>query len=105
MENSLAQFCRAVGVHAAVVGLSGRAHDVAAADGTFFRHLEFACATRMIFVIDHANDFRDHVAAALHFDPIANLHAQALDLVHVVERRAAYGGAADGDGFQHGHGR
>ena len=103
MENGFAQLCGTVGVHAAVVGLSGRANDVAAAYRTSLGHLKFQCSAGMIFVIHHADDFRDDVAAALDLDPIANFHPQALDLVHVVERSAADRGAADGNGFQHRH--
>ncbi len=59
----------------------------------------------MVFVFDHARDFGDHVAAALDFHPVADLHAQALDLVHVVQGGAADRGAADGHRLQRGHRR
>ena len=36
--------------------------------------------------------------AAFYF--IANLHAQAFDFVHVMQRGAAYGDAANGDGHE-----
>ena len=44
--------------------------------------------------------FRDDVAPALHFHPVADLHAQALDLVHVVQGGATDCGAADRNRFQ-----
>ncbi len=50
-------------------------------------------AARLVF--QHLHDFGDHIAAALHLHPIANAHAQAIDLVHVVQRGAADRGAAD----------
>ena len=54
----------------------------------------------MVFVFDHPSDFGDHVAAALDFHPVANLHAQALDFVHVVQSGAADRGSADGNRLQ-----
>src|SRR3954454_20017229 len=53
-------------------------------------------APRMIFVINHAGDFRDDVAATLDFNPVSDFHAQTLDLVHVVQCGTTDGGAADG---------
>src|SRR5881227_867117 len=50
----------------------------------------------MIFVVNHARHFRNDVAAALDFDPVANLYPQALYLIHVVQRGAADSGAANG---------
>ena len=60
----------------------------------------FSCAARVVSVLDHAGDFGDDVAAALDFHPVPDFHAQTLDLIHVVERGAADGGAADGDRLQ-----
>ena len=59
----------------------------------------------MIFVFDHLRDLGDHVAAALDLHPVADLHAQALDLVHVVQGGVADGRAADGNRRQHRHRR
>ncbi len=59
----------------------------------------------MIFVFDDLRDFGDHVAAALDFDPVADFHAEALDVVHVMQGGAADRGAADGDRLQRRHGR
>ena len=41
------------------------------------------------------DDFGNDVATALHLHPVADFHAQALDLIHVVKGRVADGGAAD----------
>ena len=47
-----------------------------------------------------ANDFRDDVAAALDHDRVADLHAEALDLIFVVQRGAGNHDAADRTGFR-----
>src|SRR6266567_5380135 len=57
-------------------------------------------AAGMVFVVQHTRDFGDYVAAALNFHPVANLHSQPLDLVHVVERSAAHCSATDGNRLQ-----
>ena len=49
----------------------------------------------MLALLDHADHLGDDVAGALHQNPIAALHAQPLDLVFVVERRARNRDAAD----------
>ena len=56
----------------------------------------------MVGVFDNFDDFGNHVAAALDLDPVAELEAQALDEVGVVQRGAADGGAADEDRRQFG---
>src|SRR5690606_27251304 len=43
------------------------------------------------------DDLRDHVARALDHDAVAGAHAEAADLVAVVERDVRYHHAADGD--------
>ena len=52
---------------------------------------------RVVGVFDDFDHFGNHVAAALHLDPVADQQAQALDEVGVVQRGAAHGGAADED--------
>ena len=56
---------------------------------------------RMILVLDHLRNLGDHVAAALDLHPVADLHAQPLDLVHVVQRGVADGRSADQHRRQH----
>jgi hypothetical protein len=43
----------------------------------------------MVFIVKHARDLGDHVTATLDFHPVADLHAQPLYLVHVVEAEMA----------------
>ena len=59
----------------------------------------------MIGVFDDLDHFRNHVAAALDADPVADQQAEALDEVGIVQGGAADGGAADEDGRQLGDGR
>src|SRR5262252_4989152 len=96
MQNGALQLCRAIGIDAAVVGLSGCAHDVAAADRTMFRHLKAFVAPRMILVLDNFDNLGDHIPAAFDLNPVADFYAQALDLVHVVKRGARDSSAANG---------
>src|SRR5262249_23060031 len=49
-------------------------------------------------------DLGNDIAPTLNFDPVADLHTQAVDLVHVVKRGAANGRPADGNWFQRCHG-
>src|SRR5258708_6769668 len=77
----------------------------ALANRATLRHLELLVPTRMVFVFDDLDDFGDHVATALHHHPIADLHTQALDLIHVVQRRAAHRGPADRYRLEPGHRR
>ena len=55
--------------------------------------------------LDDFEDVRNHFAGALDKHGVADVQAQPLDLVHVVERGAADGDAANLDGLEHGHGR
>ena len=59
----------------------------------------------MIFILDDLRNFWNHVTAALHLHPVADLYAQALDLVHVMQRGVANGCAADQNWSQHRHRR
>src|ERR1041384_8804348 len=54
----------------------------------------------VVFVVHHARDLGDYVAAPLHFRPIADLDPQALDFIHVVQRGTADGCAADSHRLQ-----
>ena len=72
-----------------MIGLALGAHDVAAADGAMLGHVEHSRAARMVFVFDDLHDFRNDVAAALDFDLVADLHAEFVDEVHVVQCGAA----------------
>ena len=83
-----------------MVRFAFRANYMAATYRALFRHVKYLVAARMVLVLDHANYFWDHVAAALNLDPVADLHAEAFDLVHVVKRCARYGRTADGDRLQ-----
>src|SRR5436309_13685354 len=80
-----------------MVRLSGRAHYISAAYWAVLGHLELFVSARMVFVFDHLYDFRDHVAATLDFHAVADLHAEAPDLIHVAQCGAGNGRAADRD--------
>ena len=49
----------------------------------------------MVFIINDLRHFRNYIPATLHLHPVANLHAQALDLIHVVQRGISHRCAAD----------
>ena len=100
MQNGFTQLRRTIGVHAAVVHLPFGANHVPAANRTPLRHMKFSVAARMILIVDYARDFGNHVPSALDLDPVADLHAQAINLVHVVERGAADRGSTDGNRLQ-----
>ena len=57
----------------------------------------------MIFIVDDLGDFGDDIATALDLEPIPDLHAEALDFVHVVEGGVADGSAADRNRSEHGN--
>src|ERR1019366_10633070 len=93
------------GVDTAVVALFRGSGDFRSAPGTLLRRLDICLASRVLLVVDDLGDFGDDVAAALDLDPIANLHAQAPNLIHVVQRGIADGRAPNGNRGQLGHGR
>ena len=95
MANAFAQLGRAVDIDTAMVGFALGADDVSIAHRTTFRHVKVTMAARLVF--QHLHNFGDDVPAALHRYPVADAHAQAVDLVHVVQGGAADGGAADRD--------
>ena len=95
VQDALAQLRRAVGVDAAVVGFAFDADDVASAFGAAFGHVKLAVSARVVLVVDNLHDLRNNVAAALDQDVVADLDAEIVDEVHVVQRGAGDGGAAD----------
>ena len=105
MDQALAQLGRAVGVHATVVHLALGADHGAVALGAQGREVKIKRSAGVIGVLDRLDDLGNHIAAALDTHPIAHQQAEALDEVGVVQRGAAYRGAADEDRRQFGHGR
>src|SRR4051812_13668793 len=71
-----------------MVGFAGRAHYLGAARRALLRHLEFSPRTFVLGILrlGDLHDFGDDVAAALDLHPIADAHAEALNLVGVVQR-------------------
>ena len=104
MQNSLAQLSRTVGVHAAMIRFAFAANHLAAAYWTLVRHVKCLMPTRMIFIIQHAINFWDDIAAALDLNPIADLHPQTFNLIHIMQSGATDGGATDRHRLQHCHG-
>src|SRR5438552_18296895 len=100
MEDRLPQLGRTFLIDAAMVSLALGAHHMTAADRAALRHLERLAPARLIFVVENPRDLWNHIAAALNFNPVADLHAEPFDLVHVVQRGTADGGAADGNRLQ-----
>src|SRR6201999_4514752 len=70
------------------------------ADGAAFGEDDLFLAAWVILVRNDFGDFGNDVAATLDGDEVADLHAEAFDLVGVVERGAGDGGAADEDGSE-----
>ena len=104
VEQALAQLGGAVDVDAAVVDFAFDADDFAVAFGAMCGKDEVLRSPGVFGVFDDFNDFGDDVAAALNFDPVEKLEAEALDEVGVVEGGAADGGAADEGGGEFGDG-
>ena len=71
----------------------------AAAFGAFLGHVKRAAILRLLHDLD---DVRDDFAGALDQHGVADLQAEALDFVHVVQRGAADGDAADLHRLEHG---
>ena len=90
VEQALAQARGAVDVDAAIVGFALGADHFAVALRAMRREVKGAAAAWMLLVVDHLDDFGNDVAAAFHFHKVADLEAEALDLVGVVQRGAAY---------------
>src|SRR5215472_2240100 len=100
MQDALSQLGRTICVHTTMVGFAFHTHHVAIADRAAFRHREPLVAAWMLLIIKDLYDLGNHVATAFHHDPIADLYTQALDLVHVVQRRPAHRSAADRHRFE-----
>src|SRR5690349_15683762 len=100
MQNGLSQLGWTLLIHTAMVGFAFGTDNMPAADWTSVRHFERLVPARVAFVLNYPRDLGDNVATAFDFDPIADLHAQALNLIHVVQCRAAHGRTADGHRFQ-----
>src|SRR6266576_3008639 len=87
------------GVYAAVGDFAFGAMDGAAALGTIFWHAEgLAVGT---FLGDF-EDVRDHFAGALDEDGVADLQAEAIDFVHVVQGGTTDSDASDLHRLEHG---
>ncbi len=78
-----------------MIGFAFGAHYIAAADWAMLGHLERLVTARVLRVLDDLHDFRNHVAAALDFDPVADLDAKLVDEIHVVQGRARDHGATN----------
>src|SRR5262245_60959535 len=83
-----------------MVGFAFHTHHVTIADRAAFRHRELLVATWMLLVINDFHDLGDYIAAAFYHDPVTDLHVEALDFIHVVQRRAADRGPADGHSLE-----
>ena len=103
VANALAQLGRTIRIHAAMIGLALGAHHVPAAHRAALRHVKLTMPARLVF--QHLHDFGNYIAAALDQHPVADAHAQPIDLVHVVQRGAADRGAADRHGLEPCHRR
>src|SRR5271165_3316051 len=99
MQNRPLQFRRAIRIHTAMVGLARSTHHVAAAYRTMLGHFELLMTARMVFILDDFHNFWNDIAAAFHLNPVADLHAQLLDEVHVVQGGARNRRAADWNRF------
>src|SRR5690242_17647616 len=105
MQDCFPQLGCAFLINAAMVSLALSTHNVTTADRTLLRHMKQLAPARMLVVVNDPRDFRNHVAAALDFNPIADLHSQAFDLIHVVQSGAADGCPTDRYRLQLGHRR
>src|SRR5207245_3732625 len=92
VQNRLLQPGRAVGIDAAAGSFALLAHYFAAADRAVLGHSKRAAVAALT---QHAHDFGDHVAAALHQHSVTDLDAEAADFVFVVQRSPRHGDAAD----------
>src|SRR5215469_2024518 len=78
-----------------MVRLALGSYDLPAAFRTVCRKLERPISARMILVVDDLNDLGNHVATALHQYPIADLHAESIYLVLVVQGGSLHSRPAD----------
>ena len=105
MQNRALQLRWTIRIHATMVRLARRSHHVAAAHRAVLGHCEIPAAARMLFIFDDLHHLRNHISAALHFDPVADLHSETIDLIHVVQRGARNRRAANRNRLQPRHGR
>ncbi len=94
VEDGFAQLGRAVGVHAAVVGLALGAHDNTAALGTLLGDWNrfFGLAVRL-----DINNFRNDVTAAFYSHGVTDVYSQTVNFIPVVKRGAGHSRPADAD--------
>ena len=97
VEQGLLEAGGTVGIDAAAGGLALLAHHLAAADGAMGGHAERLPVRALGGDADH---FGNDVAGAFDHHLVADLQAEALDLILVVERGAGDGDAADLHGFE-----
>ena len=93
------------GVNAAPVDFAFGADEIGVADGAAFGEDDFFFTARVVLVRNDFRDFGDDVPAAFDRDEVADLYAEAFDLIGVVECGARDGCAADEDGSECGDGR
>src|ERR1041385_3520968 len=98
MQNGAKQLGGAVGVHTAVVNFAFRPDNFRSADRALLRSFNFNVSARMIFV--DLDDLGDHIATTLDPHPVADLEAETLDFVHVVQSRVANSRSADWNRLQ-----
>ena len=94
VHDALHALRRAVDVHAVVVRLALEPHERLPADRAARRELPLARAA-LAQRDDRADDLGDHVAGLAHDHGVALAHVFPRDLVLVVQRGQAHGGAAD----------
>ncbi len=102
MENGFFSLRRTSRIHAAVGHFSFNVMNRAATFRALFGHAKRLA--RLPF-FRHFQHMRDHFAGALDQHGVANLQAQPLDFIHVVERGTADSDASDLHRLEHGHGR
>jgi hypothetical protein len=95
VEERLFEACGAVGVEAAPGGFAGGSDGFALADGAVGGHVERAAIGGGA---DELDDLGDDVAGAFNEDGIADLDAEAFDLVLIMEGGSGDGDPADGYG-------
>src|SRR6267154_6768955 len=99
MQQGFFALGRAGGVDAAVGYFAFGAMDGAAAFGTIFWHAEGLAIGAFFGDFEYV---RDYFAGALDEDGVADLQAEAIDFVHVVQRGTADSDASDLHWFEHG---
>ncbi len=103
MQNRAEKFCGTVSIDAAIIDFTLHSHSFRVAYQARLGRRNILISARMILI--HFDHFRDHVAAPLDANPVADLYAEAFNLVHVVQSSIADGCAADGNWSQFRYGR